>query len=293
MSQAIFKKLPVRTFDDKMGRATPLNFAIDKIEEDQIGKGVLVEAHRHDYYHILFVKQGKGEHIIDFKKYKIQANTIFFVSPGQVHSLEIHNDVEAYVVSFDSHFYALNSNLQKLLDYPFFHSLNNAPYIHLPELDCSIQDVVIDIYQEYNTKEKGQENMLRALLEVLLVRASRMYAKPIENLAQNHLVFQLRKLEALIDTHFREYKLVNDYANMTLVSAKHLNSISKKGLNKTVTTLIHERTILEAKRLLLFTDNTVAEIAYELGYTDKSYFMRFFKKQTSYTADSFRKRYLT
>ena len=62
------------------------------------------------------------------------------------------------------------------------------------------------------------------------------------------------------------------------ISAKHLNNLCKKGLNKTVTNLIHERIMIEAKRLLLFTDNSISEIAFELGFTDKSYFMRFLKK---------------
>ena len=62
----------------------------------------------------------------------------------------------------------------------------------------------------------------------------------------------------------------------------------KKGINKTVLNLIHERILIEAKRLLLFTTNTITEIAYELGFTDTSYFMRFFKKHTSLTADAYR-----
>ena len=85
--------------------------------------------------------------------------------------------------------------------------------------------------------------------------------------------------------------MLSDYADLMFISPKHLNSLCKKGLNKTVTNLIHERNLIEAKRLLLFTDNSVAEIAFELGFADKSYFMKFFKKHTKLTADMFRKQH--
>ncbi|MCT4637597.1 MAG: AraC family transcriptional regulator [Bacteroidales bacterium] len=281
--------LPVRTIEGEFGHKALSKFDIVSLKEDSTDKGIIAESHRHDYYHIMFVSRGNGEHSIDFKTYDIKPNSIFFVSPGQVHSLVIDKNVDGYVVSFDSEFFTLNNTVQKLIDFPFFHSINNDPVLYLSRANETIQNLLDDMYNEYRADEKGKENVLRALIEILLIRSSRMYSQPVINEAPTHLTFQLRKLEALIDTHFKEYKLLNDYADMMYISAKHLNSLCKKGLNKTVTNLIHERTLTEAKRLLLFTDNTISEIAFELGFTDKSYFMRFFKKSTKLTADSFRK----
>ena len=82
---------------------------------------------------------------------------------------------------------------------------------------------------------------------------------------------------------------MDDYSQLMYLSLKHLNNISKKGLNKTITNLIHEKLLLEAKHLLLFTENSISEIAYELGFKDGFYFMRFFKKNISVTADEYRK----
>ena len=277
--------LPIRSFNDKVAS----NFEIVAINGDGKGQGLNVEAHRHDYYHILYIKQGLGKHVIDFKTYQVKPNSIFFVSPGQVHSLAIDSSVEAYVLTFNADFYALNNNMQSLLDYPFFHSITNAPVVYLPTHQAKIQATLDEIFMEYTLSEKGKETILRALLEVLLVRAARMYQTPANDDAPAYLTFQLRKLEALIDAHFKEHKLLNDYAEMMHISPKHLNSLCKKGLNKTVTNLIHERTLTEAKRLLLFTDNAIAEIAFELGFADKSYFMRFFKKHTGVTGDTYRK----
>ncbi|MFT5647738.1 MAG: AraC family transcriptional activator of pobA [Aureispira sp.] len=281
-------KLPIRSFGNDFNENLESKFQIEALKPDKEGEGMKVEPHRHDYYHILYVKQGSGKHSIDFKWYEIKPNSIFFVFPGQVHSLEIDEHVEGYVISFSAFFYLLNNSIQKLLDYPFFHSINNSPIIYLSENDTKIHATINEIQEEYKFLKQGRDKIVRALFEVFLIRAARIYNQPIINQAPTHLTFQLRKFEALIEAHFKKYKRLSNYAEMMHVSPKHLNSMCKKGLNKTVTNLIHERILIEAKRLLLFTDNSIAEISFELGFSDKSYFMRFFKKQTSLTANLYR-----
>ncbi len=280
--------IPIRSFDDPVKPSTGFKFEVSSLKSENKGEQVKIAAHRHDYYHILYIKNGFGEHSIDFKTYKIKPNSLFFVSPGQVHALEVSGDVEGFVITFDPEFYLLNNTLQKLLDYPFFHSLNNSPAIYLTDKNDKIVQAILEINEEYNSLDSQKGDLLRSLLEVLLIRTSRVYHGGGEN-TPDHLTYQLRKLEALIDSRFKELKLLDDYANLMHLSPKHLNSLCKKGLNKTVTNLIHERTLLEAKRLLLFTDNSVSEIAYELGFMDKSYFMRFFKKHMGFTTEAYRK----
>lgn len=287
MKQKEVEKLPIRTIIGEFGQTGLSRFGIDTVRPDDEGSGVIVEAHRHDYYHIMYIKRGRGVHSIDFKHYEVKPGSLFFVSPGQVHTIEIDKDVEAYVISFNSDFYLFHNNEQKLMDYPFFHTINNDPVVYFEDTDM-FDYIIKEMLTEYNNQAKGTEKILQSLMEILLVKASRMYTYPVKEESPVHLTFQLRKLETLIDKHFREYKLLNDYADLMYISPKHLNSLCKKGLNKTVTNLIHERTLTEAKRLLLFTDNSIAEIAFELGFADKSYFMRFFKKQTTQTADTFR-----
>ncbi|NOU59523.1 AraC family transcriptional regulator [Marinifilum caeruleilacunae] len=281
-------QLPVRTLGNSRDGKPMSRFEMELLSSNK--DGVKVEAHRHDYYHILFVKNGTGRHNIDFKTYDIRPNSIFFISPGQVHSIQLNHSAEAYVLTFTSDFILLDSNIQRLLDYPFFHSISNRPYVYVEGSNHKIQQTLDEMYVESKMEKKGRDKILRALLEVLLIRVRRIYEPALKLEAPNHLSYQLRKLEALIDKHYKEYKQLTEYADLMHISAKHLNSLCKKGLNKTVLNLIHERTLIEAKRLLLFTNNTISEIAYELGFADKSYFMRFFKKHTSLTADAFRKK---
>lgn len=285
-----FEDVPIRRIESKTDTSvqtfrfemTKLNHTVDNVD-------FVVEPHRHDYYHMMYITNGVGEHSIDFKTFEIKPNAIFFVSPGQVHALRVSPDVEGYVISFNKDFFHLN-NTQTRLDFPFFHSISNAPVVYLSsDKEPKISQTWDDLYEEYQLSHSSTVKMLKALFEVLLIRISRVYTQqPIHQETTVYLTTQLRTLESLIDTHFKTQKLLSDYANLMHVTPKHLNSICKKGLNKTVTNLIHERLLIEAKRLLLFTTNSITDITFELGFTDKSYFMRFFKKHTGVTADTFR-----
>ena len=228
MRKREIEHLPIRSIENLFNNQALAKFEMERLELDKDKETYWVEAHRHDFYHILYVKNGRGVHSIDFKTYEVKPESIFFTSPGQVHSLELDKDVDGYVISFDSGFFMLNNSVQNLVDYPFFHSINNDPVLYLSESNAPLQDVLDELFKEYQTDEKGRENILRALMEILLIRSSRMYTQPGIDDTPMHMSVQLRKLEALIDQHFKKYKLLNDYADMMYVSPKHLNSISKK-----------------------------------------------------------------
>lgn len=265
-----------------------LDFGIKKLEVTHKGKSVNRPPHRHDFYYVLFVKKGTGVHTIDFKTYAVQPCSVFFISPGQVHSLQLSEDVEGFTLFFKPSFYLINSNPRKVLDFPFFHTLSNEPTLYLDCINPSLDQTLNDIYTEYHTYELGRDNVIRALIDVLLVRLSRKY--PVSTMQDQpiRLTYQMRELENLIDQHYKELRTLDDYAERMNVSPKHLNNLCKKALDKTVINLVHERIVTEAKRMLLFTDYTISQIAYELGYFDKSYFMRFFKKNIGETPETFR-----
>jgi len=290
MRDKSFEKLPIRRISGVLNAFNTSHFNITILESDTPNTEVYVEPHRHDYYHIMLVKHGRGKHSIDFKTYDIKPNTIFFVSPGQIHTLNIDKEALGYVISFNADFFQLNNGVQTLSDLPFFHSNTQAPVVYLKAEELGVLDLWENIYEEHLKQQNNSDKMIRALLDVLLIHVARMHNKtPEGSNTTSQLSTQINTLETLIDTNFRALKRVNDYAELMHLSAKHLNSLCKKALNKTVTNLIHQRLILESKRLLLFTDNTITEIAFELGFSDKSYFMRFFKKHTGHTAEMFRK----
>jgi AraC-like DNA-binding protein len=93
----------------------------------------------------------------------------------------------------------------------------------------------------------------------------------------------------LLESNYLQVRNTDFYAGKLGISSKRLNQILKDKLDKTGTQLIHDRIILESKRLIIHSESTIKEIAYDLGFSDRPYFSRFFKKQTGQTPDEFQK----
>ena len=240
--------------------------------------------HRHDCYLILVVTEGKGHHFIDFETHEIKPFTAFLLTPGQVHSWELSADTKGFVLFFTSSFYLMNQQDKKLADLPFIPTegiqLNS-------QKEESLIVLLNEMVKENGMTEIGRDEILRSSLEILLIRMSRYHSK-IQSSFSATITMQLRQLQSLIEKHFLTLKSASEYADKMNITSKHLNDVCKKALNKTVSDLIHERQLLEAKRLLAYTNTTIKSIADHLGFNDKSYFNRFFKKYMGVPPEQFR-----
>jgi AraC-like DNA-binding protein len=131
---------------------------------------------------------------------------------------------------------------------------------------------------------------LHSLINLVYTGLARMYATD-ERTGNRRYFEHFRKFEQLLEKNFRENKLPGFYAEKMNMTEKHLNRIVRECTGKTSTEFIAERVILEAKRLLMHSAHNVSEAGYELGFSDNSYFVRFFKAHTGSTPLTFLKEY--
>lgn len=249
--------------------------------------------HTHDFYFILFVNEGNGIHLIDCEKHNASGYSVFFITPGQCHAYDPRL-MNGYAISFKVDFYRLNKVIEKIYDFPFFHTTLRSPALRITEDNKRIPSILEGMYQEFLTNEFGKQSMLRSSLEILLVELSRLYGVDEikkETMAQTDTK-RIRKLECLIDTNFLDNRSVSFYADKLNLTSRHLNNIVKNGTGNTISELINTRVLAEAKRMLLNSDDTVAEIAWKLNFSDKAYFHRLFKARTNYTPEGFREKFL-
>jgi AraC family transcriptional regulator, transcriptional activator of pobA len=279
--------IPVVKLRDCIDSHEIAGFGVKSLDALSLDGEIIRPPHRHECYYVLFVEAGSGTHTIDFREYVVQRNSVFFLTPGQVHALRIDRHSRGYILFFKPDFYLLNGDPKRMLAFPFFHSLSNDPVLYLNSIEESIGSVMNEIFAEYQQADVGRDQVIRAYLDVLFVRLARAYA-PRHVLPSVRLTQQLRELETLIDAHYREYKALDDYADLLHVSVQHLSDIVRQGLDKSGLQLIHERVLVEARRLLLYTDLTVSQITYELGFSDKSHFIRLFKKYSQTTPEQYR-----
>lgn len=285
------KNIPIRQINPAHSDiiATEI-FTIRSIEHVMGGKDMFHELHRHDYYFILAVEKAKGKHEIDFQSYDVKDFALFFIRPGQVHQLELKAGTTGYLIEFNPQFYYPSDIAAKQL-------LRKASTKNICQLDSlrmkRILPVLDYILQEFNQKQEGYNDVIKANIGIFLIEYIRNCHNSVKSINEgtNYSQERVDQLLELLETNIATHKQASQYAEMLNLSLYQLNAITKSTLGKTCSDLITEHIILESKRYLLATSNQVNQIAYELGYEDVSYFIRFFKKQTGYTPDAFRQNF--
>jgi AraC family transcriptional regulator, transcriptional activator of pobA len=263
------------------------SFSIREIQELLVGKDMIQEIHRHDFYYILVLEKGSGSHEIDFTPYEILDHSLFLMRPGQVHQLNLKAGSSGYLLQFKTDFfYTQNKLSQELLRKVSHINFCNIERIGFKKLNT----ILTNINTEYTEKQEGFQEVIKSNLSIFFIELvrQRQNKKNTKNDTNQYAQEQLEKFYELLETHITKNKQVSQYADMLHISIYQLNAITKTLLNKTPSELINEHIVLESKRQLLATSNQVNQIADHLGYDDISYFIRFFKKHTDYSPEVFR-----
>jgi len=249
---------------------TNTSFSIRDINEYMSGQDMIQSLHRHDFYYLLVLEKGAGTHSIDFTDYTITDHSIFLLRPGQVHAIHLHSSSTGYLLQFN----------QSFDPSPLLHTAAQQNFYQLENTLV----VCTQIFEEFTHAKEKYEDVIKSLLHIFFIHLLRTQKAPTTN-------DQLQTLQTLIATNITTHKQVADYATMLHLSPYQLNAITKSSLGKTCSALINDHIVLEAKRQLLATTNLVNEISWALGYEDVSYFIRFFKKHTGHTPESFRQNF--
>ncbi|ROH98061.1 AraC family transcriptional regulator [Chryseobacterium daecheongense] len=251
--------------------------------------------HRHDFYVTVLFTKGVGIHEIDFQKYDVSEGSLFFLSPGQVHSWELSQEADGYIFFFSQEYYDMHYVNQKLRNFPFFNSAAFPRKLLLERLDLEKTIALFrEIENEYNAQNLMKNESILSLISKIYINASRKFSKDYDALVLPASVSYLKHyqdFENLLEAHFSTEKSISHYASMMNVSPKHLNRITQTVVQKTATEVITERLMLEAKRMLMYLDESLVEIAFRLGYEEYSYFVRVFRKNSGMTPTQFIKKY--
>ena len=184
---------------------------------------------------------------------------------------------------FDREFYCIVDHDKEVSCVGFlFYGAKQPLFLHL---DASAQrqfDALLTVFaDEFLTKDAIQGEMLRMLLKRLIIKTTRLAREqsfaPELTEADMDIV---RRYNLLVENHYRTLHSVADYADRLNKSPKTLANLFALAHQPSPSHIIHSRIALEARRLLLYTDKSMKEIAFELGFSEAAHFSRFFKKQT-------------
>ncbi|MCE4065243.1 AraC family transcriptional regulator [Chryseobacterium gleum] len=243
---------------------------------------------------IFFIPAGY-ELTVDFNHYKTQKPSLFFLTNQH---LSIQKGKEDSILLFyNRDFYCIQIHDKEVAcDGLLFHNVFEIPFVELDHSETAlIKSLFQNIQDELEWKDSSAEEMIRTYVKQIIIRATRKWKK--QNLDNDTLRIPgseldiFRDFSRLLEIHFMEKHNVADYAELLHMAPKTLTHKFKHLNLESPNQFIINRILLEAKRLLFYTDKPVKEIAYDLGYEDPAYFNRLFTNKTGNTPANFKKNY--
>lgn len=259
-------------------------------EESMRREPARMHPHYHDFFQVSLLR-GAGRLMHDFREKDVRGTTLFFLSPGQVHTVSLARKMTGIIVSFTREFFdgAPEQPSTLLLDLPFYLAADVHPWLELSTGESRGFEVLFsELQEEYDRGAPGADEILRALLRVLFVRAARLHVLRHPSQRPVRASALARAFQLAVEKHFRDQPTLAPYARELGVTVNHLNEVVSSVTGRPAGEHIRLRRLLAAKRQLLHSDLDVAEIGYLLGFKDPSYFGRFFLRCAGLTPAAFR-----
>jgi AraC family transcriptional activator of pobA len=249
---------------------------------------------RLNYYSLIWIQKGEGKVKVDFSEYDFTKDQLLAFAPYQPFMLSSADAIEGKVIHFHPDFFCIMKHHDEVAcNGVLFNNIYEPPYVLIDEVARATFNMVLEQMKiEMQNPALAQYELLISYLKIFLITASRLkkeqQPKEFAPIEENTAPFILQNLKNFIEQNFKTKHSASDYADLLNISPKALAKITKNHFNKTLTNLIAERIIIEAKRELYLTNKPVKEIAYELGYDDEHYFSRFFKTNAEVSPQMYR-----
>ena len=283
----------IKTYKD-INPDSGLNFRIQRMEDIYSEReGQVDKPHRHDYYTVLLVKKATGLHIIDFNEYPFASNQVFFVAPGQIHQVIEKKKSIGYVILFSQGFLE-ESNIPCYFidDLNLFNDHGHSPPLLVNNDEYTrLAGFCEEMLKIQNADLKYKELAFSSYIKLFLIHGNNVCTlKSNDPQKQEAVNSILKNFKTLINEKFMEWHQTGDYASELSVTPDYLNRVVKSLTGKTAKEFIQARIVIEAKRLIAFSDLTGKEIGYHLGFSEPANFSAFFKKETGFPPSKFNKR---
>ena len=246
----------------------------------------LNEPHRDDHYLLLVARRGKYHFKIDFEDVRVEAPFVLCLEPGQVHQVVSVYEARGWAVGIEE--FILEPEFLSFLETRLIHPISlkkEAENINsLLEIAHSIQNTSDTVYSN-----KSILFLINSFFCLLFNETANQLLTSDSKEKRKFIVEQ--DFKRLVKRNFKEWKSPSQYASELAISTSHLNDTIKETTGFPVSYHIQQRNIIEAKRLLYFTDLEIQETAFRLGYNDNVYFGKLFKKICGISPLAFRKQF--
>ncbi|CAG5015463.1 HTH-type transcriptional activator RhaS [Dyadobacter sp. CECT 9275] len=265
-----------------------LAFKIFSFEDDSY----FSKQKNYNYYSMILVTKGSGKLRADFSEYEFKENSLMCFSIYQPFMIKSEGEFTGLLINFHPDFFCIHKHQHEVAcNGVLFNNIYQSPLVQLQEQELILLSTLVDqLRTEMQNVAIAQYELIVSYLKIFLINASRikLNAHLLYEFKNKKEPFILKTLKDAIEEYYKSKHSPSDYANLLNISTKALNRISKSHFNKTLSNLIAERIVIEAKRELYLTAKPVKKIAYELGFNDEFYFSRFFKSNAEVSPQIYR-----
>jgi len=265
-----------------------LAFKVYAFEEDAYFSSVK----KYNYFSVILVTKGKGMVAADLSQYPFDGPCLMCFSLYQPFKLKSEGVFQGVMVNFHPDFFCLHKHRNEVsCNGVLFNNIYDSPVTGLVRDETELLlSTINSLKLELQSTGIAQTEVLISYLKILLINASRikLFQQQAEDASIAKTPVILNTLKNAIEEHFTALHSAGEYADLLSISTAALNRVCKTHFNKTLSNLITDRIIIEAKRQLYLTDKPVKQIAYELGFNDEFYFSRFFKNHVAISPQFFR-----
>lgn len=264
-------------------------FGVTSLVDSVLNDPRRLRPHYHNFFQMMLLR-GEGKVMYDFHDDHVSGLTLFFLSPGQVHNLRPRHDFNGTTVSFTQGFFDHRAAPPStLFELPFFFTTEISPLLKIPPGDTfRIGEVFAEMQREFTAAEPNAAEILRAWLRIFFARVLRLVEETRPSARASRQSALVRQFHLAVERGFRREQTLADYARELDVTANHLNDVVRAETGRSAGSIVRQRRLLDAQRLLSHSDLTVSEIGYQTGFPDPSYFGRFFRRETGRTPAEFR-----
>lgn len=248
-----------------------------------------IKSHTHNgLMQLLYLKSGDGWMQLETSTQQLKPPCIIVIPAGCVHGFRFSPNIEGQIISIPYHSACrmMHDSGQSLS------CLEQAHQINLVSMEHTHGVLPGSLFQqikcEYQEQQPGRLNMIDALLMQLFIWLSRSTSTTKGSTVNNRQQDRMTRFRRLIEEHYREWLPTSFYARTLGVSNAQLNSLCRRESGQSAKALIHERLMLEARRLLVYSDQDITGIAFALGFEDPAYFSRFFTRHQAIPPSQFR-----
>lgn len=238
----------------------------------------------------IFLFSGEGNIMVDFTEYQVDGNIVLFATPYQFINILARLQLRITSLWFHADYYCIEYHKKEVAcNGLLFNNIYSPPDIVLEDGDyIEMQAIFGKLQQELNCTGNYSHAVARTYLQLILALSSKAKMASFQAPGESPVFHPILKFKDLLERHYIRERRPSYYAAQLGISPNTFSKKCKAHFHKSPSTLIQERVILEAKKLIHLTFKNMKEIAATLNFEDENYFSRYFKKYTGIAPSAFR-----